>query len=137
MVEFLNVPHFSNNDPITTQVHLFEGTGRIEIHITNMPSDGGNHTQGIENIDGTQAYGLPDRNQANWSASNECVAFISGLPVTCVPPSGSVFPAGTTVVTCSASDQVGNTSTCTFEVTVGLNVQFQISNILIWGRPSF
>lgn len=36
----------------------------------------------------------------------------------CVPPSGSVFPVGTTTVTCTASDLCRNTNTCTFSVTV-------------------
>ncbi|MER5280763.1 HYR domain-containing protein [Streptomyces sp. NPDC002809] len=40
------------------------------------------------------------------------------LPVTCTPASGSVFPIGTTTVTCSATDEAGNTGTDTarFEV---------------------
>ena len=37
---------------------------------------------------------------------------------TCVPPSGSIFPIGTTTVTCTASDLCRNTNTCTFTVTV-------------------
>ena len=39
-------------------------------------------------------------------------------PVTCVPPSGSFFPIGTTRVTCSASDLSGNTATKSFYITV-------------------
>ncbi|MFE3379510.1 HYR domain-containing protein [Streptomyces anulatus] len=40
------------------------------------------------------------------------------LPVTCTPPSGSLFPVGTTTVTCSATDSAGNTAadTARFEV---------------------
>lgn len=38
--------------------------------------------------------------------------------VTCEPASGSVFPVGTTTVTCTAVDFSGNTSTCTFDVTI-------------------
>ncbi len=38
--------------------------------------------------------------------------------VACAPPSGSTFPLGTTVDTCSASDNRGNTSRCTHSVTV-------------------
>ncbi|MER6192292.1 VWA domain-containing protein [Streptomyces cyaneofuscatus] len=40
------------------------------------------------------------------------------LPVSCTPPSGSLFPVGTTTVTCSATDAAGNTGTDTarFEV---------------------
>ena len=36
----------------------------------------------------------------------------------CVPPSGSVFPLGTSNVTCKAVDTSGNTNTCSFSVTV-------------------
>jgi hypothetical protein len=39
-------------------------------------------------------------------------------PVTCVPPSGSTFPLGTTVVTCTATDKAGNGAMVTFNVTV-------------------
>jgi uncharacterized repeat protein (TIGR01451 family) len=37
--------------------------------------------------------------------------------VVCVPPSGSIFPVGTTTVTCTATDAGGNTAVCTFTVT--------------------
>ncbi len=40
------------------------------------------------------------------------------LSVTCVPASGSVFPKGVTVVTCSTADPGGNDSQCSFSVTV-------------------
>lgn len=38
--------------------------------------------------------------------------------VVCTPVSGSVFPPGTTRVSCVAKDSAGNESTCTFSVTV-------------------
>ena len=38
--------------------------------------------------------------------------------VVCTPPPGSVFPVGTTVVTCTATDTLGNAATCSFKVTV-------------------
>jgi hypothetical protein len=38
--------------------------------------------------------------------------------IVCVPPSGSIFPRGTTLVTCTATDASGNQSSCTFPVTV-------------------
>ena len=38
--------------------------------------------------------------------------------VVCNPPSGGVFPPGTTVVTCTATDSSGNTAICTFPVNV-------------------
>jgi len=38
--------------------------------------------------------------------------------IVCLPPSGSFFPRGTTLVTCTATDASGNQSTCEFAVTV-------------------
>ena len=44
---------------------------------------------------------------------------VSGpLPTTCIPPSGSTFPIGTTPVTCSATDGAGNIGSASFTVTV-------------------
>jgi uncharacterized repeat protein (TIGR01451 family) len=43
----------------------------------------------------------------------------AGAPVTCDHPSGSSFPVGETIVTCTATDAAGNTSQpCSFKVTV-------------------
>jgi hypothetical protein len=41
-----------------------------------------------------------------------------GVTAACSPPSGSVFPLGTTTVTCTATDASGNTASCSFTVTV-------------------
>ena len=49
------------------------------------------------------------------TASDDCDPSPS---VTCTPPSGSNFPPGTTVVTCTAKDACGHESTCSFRVTV-------------------
>jgi len=43
--------------------------------------------------------------------------------VVCVPPSGSFFPRGTTLVTCTATDAAGNRATCEFPVTVELKAR--------------
>jgi hypothetical protein len=40
------------------------------------------------------------------------------VAVTCVPGSGSLFPVGTTTVTCTATDTAGNTGIANFPVTV-------------------
>src|SRR5207244_1727432 len=48
------------------------------------------------------------------SAADNC----PGVTVACAPPSGSTFPTGTTTVTCTATDAAGNTSACSFNVTV-------------------
>jgi len=48
------------------------------------------------------------------TATDNC----STVMVTCNPPSGSMFPLGTTTVTCTATDGSNNTATCSFPVTV-------------------
>jgi hypothetical protein len=42
----------------------------------------------------------------------------SDLPVQCSPPSGSLFPPGTTTVICEVPNAAGQTTNCTFTVTV-------------------
>ncbi len=48
------------------------------------------------------------------AASDAC----AGVVVVAVPPSGSVFPNGTTIVTVTATDGVGNVAVCQFNVTI-------------------
>jgi N-acetylneuraminic acid mutarotase len=50
----------------------------------------------------------------NATATDNC----SAVTVACSPSSGSVFPKGPTTVTCTATDSSGNTSSCSFTVTV-------------------
>jgi hypothetical protein len=50
-----NVPHYSTGNLVTLQYKLFETTNLIEVHYQAAPSDGGSHTAGIENQDGTVA----------------------------------------------------------------------------------
>jgi hypothetical protein len=57
---------------------------------------------------------------ASPTATDNC----PNVSTTCVPPSGSLFPLGTTTVTCTATDTSNNTRNCTFTVTV-FNVGMQ------------
>lgn len=41
-----------------------------------------------------------------------------GATLVCNPPSGSTFPSGTTVVTCTATDDFGGSNSCSFTVTI-------------------
>jgi hypothetical protein len=50
----------------------------------------------------------------NPTASDNC----SVVSTVCNPPSGSLFPIGTTTVNCAANDAAGNTASCSFAVTV-------------------
>lgn len=51
---------------------------------------------------------------ASPTTSDNCGA----ASVVCNPPSGSSFPPGTTTVTCTATDNAGNTASCSFTVAV-------------------
>jgi hypothetical protein len=50
--------------------------------------------------------------------------------VTCVPPSGSTFSAGTTTVTCNATDASNNTASGSFSVTVVATATPSLSELL-------
>jgi len=66
----------------------------------------------VVNIPGTVCEGVATYAA---TATDNCV----GVPVVvCAPPSGSTFPAGTTAVTCTATDVAGNTGSCSFTVSV-------------------
>ncbi|KAA3621603.1 MAG: HYR domain-containing protein [Flavobacterium sp.] len=80
VVEFFNVDHFSSGNQVTAHTQLYEGSNLIEIHTTAMPSDGGSHTQGVENMDSTEAVVTPGRNATSWSAFNDYVAYIPLTP---------------------------------------------------------
>ncbi|MBK8504050.1 MAG: HYR domain-containing protein [Saprospiraceae bacterium] len=49
------------------------------------------------------------------TASDNCDM---SLTIVCTPASGSFFPVGMTMVTCTATDDTGNDSSCSFTVTV-------------------
>jgi hypothetical protein len=54
-------------------------------------------------------------NYAAPTASDNCDM---SLTIVCSPPSGSFFPVGTTTVTCTATDDASNQTSCDFSVTV-------------------
>ena len=56
VLEFATVEHFPSGTPITLQLQLFEADGRAEIHYTDADGDGGSHTVGVENGDGTAGF---------------------------------------------------------------------------------
>ncbi len=64
-------------------------------------------------VPATSAAGEP----VSWEASAED-ALDGPVPVTCEPPSGSLFAPGVSTVTCSAMDSAGNVATASFEVLV-------------------
>jgi hypothetical protein len=65
----------------------------------------------------TQEAGSPSGNTVSFVVTATDVVTASPA-VTCSPASGSVFPLGSSSVTCSAQDAAGNTATGSFNVTV-------------------
>jgi len=55
------------------------------------------------------------------------------VQVTCTPGSGSVFPIGSTTVTCNASDSLSRTASCTFGVAVAKIPQLSRLRFLAFG----
>ncbi|WP_299886077.1 hypothetical protein [uncultured Lacinutrix sp.] len=124
----LHIDFVDNTDATTTQVKLFEGTNRIEIHATNIPDLSNTKTQGLENIDGTAAIIVPGRNAVTWSASNDVVAFIpvtgevaDSCGVDTFIASQTTFDCsnlGVNTVTLTATDTNGNITEQTATVTI-------------------
>lgn len=61
VVQFSAVPHWPNNNPVTKQYKLFEGSNNIEVHYQAAPASANNslHSAGLENqsgSDGLQYY---------------------------------------------------------------------------------
>lgn len=56
--------------------------------------------------------------QVNYQVTASSLCGNPIVSLVCVPPSGSTFPLGTTWVTCTATDSLGNRNTCSFPVTV-------------------
>lgn len=67
------------------------------------------------------------------SATDTCTASVN---LVCTPPSGGMFPAGQTTVTCIAIDNCTNRSTCTFTVTVSADTTPPLiqcpTNVTVW-----
>lgn len=128
VMEFDDVPFFGTSDGVTSQVHLWENSGRIEIHSTAIPANG-NVTQGVENSDGSAGIATPGRNSQVWTATDDYVAFFyePGSPpdncgtATNITLSQSDFDCtdlGDTTITVTITDANGNTADCTAVVTV-------------------
>lgn len=128
VMEFDNVPYFGSSDAITSQVQLFEGSNRIEIHSLSVPQNGFT-TQGIENADGTDGLPTPGRNSQPWSTTNDYVAYLPTVgvfpdncgnetTVTIDVDSFDCDDVGENTVTVTVTDTDGNTASCTTTVTV-------------------
>ncbi len=115
VVNINSIQHYGGGNAITTQILLYEGTNFIEIHTTTMPSDGGDHTMGIENLGGTLGYPAPGRNSSNWSATNDAFRW---TPLTPPPYTITWLDMDSNVVGTSDNVMVSPDSNMTYTVIV-------------------
>ncbi len=80
IVAFESIAWFIEFDEnrVTAQAILYEGTNEIEIHTTHQ-SPGHIYTQGVENADGTLAAFLPGRVASDFGLSEDAVRFTTGV----------------------------------------------------------
>lgn len=55
------------------------------------------------------------------------------VTVACTPASGSTFPLGATTVTCTATDSLNRSASCTFPVTISRTPQLTLTKFLAFG----
>lgn len=123
VIEYNNVNHTSQGNPIKAQLHLYFN-GDIECHIQTQPFSGVNHTLGICNSDGTDALTPAGKNNAVWTATNEVYKFIPATLEDCYPTmtlsqsSFSCADVGENTVVLTATDYANAQTTCNVTVTV-------------------
>jgi len=52
IVQFTNIEHYYNGNPVTFQIKIYESTGSIEVHYLSAPTDASYRTVGIEDLEG-------------------------------------------------------------------------------------
>jgi len=75
-------------------------------------------------------------NAAGMSINYDTPAVSDGqgsVSVSCTPPSGDTFPIGTTAVSCTATDTLNRTASCSFSVTVTKLAQLSKTRYLAFG----
>jgi hypothetical protein len=108
------------------------GTTTITYSALDGEGNSGSDTTGVTVVDTTDPIisGMPSNistttmNSAGkvvtWTSPSASDIVDSSVPVICSPASGSTFAIGTTTVTCTATDDSGNSANASFTVTVGL-----------------
>jgi hypothetical protein len=97
IVEFSNVPYYDNNSVMfNAQLHLFEGSNRIEIHTqsANNVANGETASQGLQSPDENVAVIVPGRDDQMWTAYNDYKGFTpSGVSSVSISHTLAVYPA--------------------------------------------
>ncbi|MFZ1692640.1 MAG: GEVED domain-containing protein, partial [Flavobacteriales bacterium] len=66
VVSYLNVPFFGGTGIVSGQIHLYETTNVVEVHVTSVTLNTANKTIGLENAAGNDGAAAPGRNGVNW-----------------------------------------------------------------------
>lgn len=99
--------------------------GMTTVSCTGSEGSTGSFTVTVRDTTGP-SLSLPESFSVVTENTSEVVTFTASatdlvdgaVAVTCAPPSGSTFPFGATVVSCSAGDSRGNTATGSFTITL-------------------
>jgi gliding motility-associated-like protein len=134
IINFIDVPHFPSGTEVTFQIALYETSNIIQIYGDSLPSDGGQHTQGIENAAGDTAFFVTGRNGANWNVADDYVSFIpmdqdfnytwSSIGT---GASSTLLTAGTYTVTAADDDGCGDTVTFIIEEPAQIDIDTVIT----------
>ncbi len=106
VISYTSVPHYSTGIPVTFQIKLHESSNVVEVVCIDCTTDGGLHTQGIDNLGGSVAFVPSGRNSASFSSVNETTTF---TPVDATIPS----------ITCPSNISVACAQTVTFSAASG------------------
>ena len=103
----------------TVNCSATDGAGKTANGSFNVTvnDDGGPQFSNVPGTVTIEANG-PSGAVANYTAPSATDAIDGPSIVTCSPPSGSLFPLGSTTVTCSASDNHSNSNSASFAVLV-------------------
>jgi hypothetical protein len=117
----------SNVTNLTYSADLPVGTNLVDLAVTNSLTNAASCSTLVSVVDAVAPV-LQCPADVVIEATNEANLFFyapvatdacsGAIPITCIPPSGSLFPPGTNTVTCFAADTSQNTNQCSFTVTV-------------------
>ncbi|MCX6258848.1 MAG: PKD domain-containing protein [Bacteroidia bacterium] len=119
IVTYQNVPMYSCTSVYATfQMVLHETSNIIDnylVHVTVCPGwNSGNGTEGLQNLNGTQATPVPGRNGTQWTADNNTVEFQPNGPLITNSVTWYALPNTTTPIGTGNSITVTPTVTTTY-----------------------
>lgn len=93
VVMYNDVPHLSGPTLVRGQIILHEGSNEIELMCESCTTDGGTHTQGVEDPTGMHGGTMPGRNAISFSLTNDAVRISTELDADGVGDVCDVCPA--------------------------------------------